>query len=247
MIGDIHHSASMAALTSMDEDDKDVGCLQIDFGAGTTSAAIYSNNVLVHAFSLAIGFHDITRDLVQIFGLQTNEAERLKVVEGEVIAVHPPVSNRLPFPSSGDNFIISNPVNPVDLLTLSHGEQIERRMMQDVISCRVDDMLELLQKRIGTADMSKMMGRRVRISGGGAELRGLAEYISHKWNKHVSIGQTPSFDGSDELEKPLGLSAALGMAQFLQSRPEMPVYDPKSGSRFFGAFGRFGTWLSENI
>ena len=145
VIGEIHHTASMAALISMDEDDKDVGCLQLDLGAGTTSAAIYSNNVLIHAFSLPVGFHDITRDLVQIFGLQTNEAERLKVVEGEIIAIHPPIANTLPFPASGDNFVISNPVSPLDLLTVANGEQIERRMMQDVISCRVDEILELVK------------------------------------------------------------------------------------------------------
>lgn len=247
MIGEIHHTASMAALIGMDEDDKDVGCLQLDLGAGTTSAAIYSNDVLVHAFSLPVGFHDITRDLVQIFGLQTNEAERLKVVEGEIVAIHPPVANTLPFPASGDNFVISNPVSPLDLLTLSSGEQIERRMMQDVISCRIDDILELVQKRIEAAGMTAIMSRRIRISGGGAALRGLADYISHKWNKHVSLAQPSNIQGSTELETPLALSAALGMAKFLQSRPDLPVYDLKSRPRFLGAFGRFGNWLSENI
>ena len=39
MIGEIHHTASVAALVNMDDDDKDVGCLQLDLGAGTTSAA----------------------------------------------------------------------------------------------------------------------------------------------------------------------------------------------------------------
>lgn len=246
-MGEIHHSASVAALAGMDADDRDVGCLQLDLGAGTTSAAIYSNDVLVYAFSLPVGLHDVTRDLVKIFDLSMNDAERLKVVEGEIIAVRPAVASPLPFPASGDNFVISNPINPSDLIYLANGEPIERHMLQDVISCRIDDILEMVQARIQQAGMRSVLSRRVRLSGGGAELRGLADYISHKWNKHVAVGQPSGVQGSADLEKPLGLTAALGMALYLKSKPEMAIGEPNSRPSFFNAFGRLGHWLTENI
>ena len=246
-IGEIHHSASMAALASMDADDKDVGCLQLDLGAGTTSASIYSNNTLIYAFSLPLGAHDITRDLVKMFDFGMSDAERLKVVEGEVQAVRPPVEASLPFPASGDNFIVSTPVNPSDFIHMHNAEPLERRILQDVISCRIDDILEMVQTRIQQAGMRPMLSRRVRLSGGGAELRGLPEYISHKWNKHVAVAQQAALPGGETIEKPLGLAAALGMARHLHAAPDTAMLDPKSKPSFFNAFGRFGHWLSENI
>jgi hypothetical protein len=52
------------------------------------------------------------------------------------------------------------------------------------------------------------------------------------------------FGGKEDIEP---LSAALGMANYIQSYPQNEPIQHQTRSMPFGRFGRIGNWLIENI
>ncbi|GIR96904.1 MAG: hypothetical protein CM15mP100_1240 [Alphaproteobacteria bacterium] len=102
------------------EDDRELGTLLIDFGGGTTSVAIFSEGQLRFAGTIRMGGLNVTRDIAKMLSISIGEAERMKAIEGSVL---PAITSAdqlksLPFPSQGDNFVLSNIVSAGDHLTL---------------------------------------------------------------------------------------------------------------------------------
>ncbi len=81
----VYHSAAAAGLACLSEDERELGTMIIDFGGGTTSFAIYSEDKLSYVGSIRMGGQNITRDIAKMLSIPTNDAERLKAVEGSVL------------------------------------------------------------------------------------------------------------------------------------------------------------------
>ncbi|MCI9285298.1 MAG: hypothetical protein HFJ91_05810 [Muribaculaceae bacterium] len=65
-------------------EEKKLGCMFVDFGAETTTVAIYKNGVLVHLVTLPLGSRNITRDITTLNHLE-ERAEQLKIQVGSAI------------------------------------------------------------------------------------------------------------------------------------------------------------------
>ena len=66
-----------AAEATLIEDEKDLGVVMIDIGAGSTSYAVYDNGVMLDCGGVGVGGGHITKDIAQIFGAPLADAERL--------------------------------------------------------------------------------------------------------------------------------------------------------------------------
>jgi cell division protein FtsA len=64
--------------------EKRTGCALVDFGADTTTIAVYKNNILRYLSVLPLGGNNITRDICAL-QLEEDEAENLKVKYGNAI------------------------------------------------------------------------------------------------------------------------------------------------------------------
>ena len=64
----------------------DLGCVCIDMGGGSTSAAVWGGRSLLHIESLNVGGDHVTSDIAR--GLSTSKAgaERLKTLHGSAMA-----------------------------------------------------------------------------------------------------------------------------------------------------------------
>ena len=74
--------ASGALLT---DDEKELGCVLIDIGAGTTDVIIYQANILRYAAVIPFGGNSITEDISQTCGISMKNAEILKIKKGTCI------------------------------------------------------------------------------------------------------------------------------------------------------------------
>ena len=74
--------ATASAVLSKEE--KELGCVMIDFGAGTTSVAIYYKNVLRHIGVIPFGSDVITKDIMDLKVLEV-VAEKLKIKYGSAM------------------------------------------------------------------------------------------------------------------------------------------------------------------
>ncbi|MCM1162912.1 MAG: cell division protein FtsA [Muribaculaceae bacterium] len=65
-------------------EEKRLGCMMVDFGAETTSVAIFKDGVLVHLAVLPLGSRNITRDITTLNYLE-EKAEELKIAFGNAM------------------------------------------------------------------------------------------------------------------------------------------------------------------
>jgi cell division protein FtsA len=72
--------------TVLSDSDRQLGCLLIDFGAETTTLALYRENALHMAATLPMGSANITRDLCSGLSITEEAAENIKITKGEAIA-----------------------------------------------------------------------------------------------------------------------------------------------------------------
>ena len=77
---------AIADLVLLNEE-KRLGCMLVDFGAETTTVAIYRNGVLQHLAVLPMGSRNITRDITALNYLE-EEAEELKCQRGSALPTH---------------------------------------------------------------------------------------------------------------------------------------------------------------
>jgi cell division protein FtsA len=76
----------VSSLAALEEDEMDLGCVCIDMGGGSTSAAVWSGRSLLHIESVNVGGDHVTADIAR--GLSTSKAgaERLKTLHGSAMA-----------------------------------------------------------------------------------------------------------------------------------------------------------------
>ncbi|MDE7153226.1 MAG: cell division protein FtsA [Muribaculaceae bacterium] len=65
------------------DEEKNLGCMLVDFGAETTTVSIYKNNGLLYLATIPIGSRTITHDLTGISGMESR-AEEIKKTIGNV-------------------------------------------------------------------------------------------------------------------------------------------------------------------
>ena len=249
--GHIHHGASMSGLACLSEEEKDLGSLVLDIGGGTSSLSLFMEGKVIYTDTIAIGGIQLTRDIAKVLSISIQEAERLKVFEGTVFAPSP-VSHTASarssgIPSKGDNFILSGSLSDLDTITLSNSEQIERHLLNSIIKTRLEEILEKLMARLVQAHMHQAVGNRVILIGGTAKLTGICEFVSSIWKKNARMGTPNHISGLGGREDIEPLSAALGMANYIQSYPQNEPIQHQTRAMPFGRFGRIGNWLIENI
>jgi cell division protein FtsA len=169
------------------DEDMAKGCAILDLGAQTTTLTAYKGNQYLYNMVVPMGSYDITRDIEQI-GISMAYAEQLKCKYGYASANMVPTNHR---------FRIPNPESPQGEVVLLATE------LADIISARLEQMLMPLLN-----DINKEAERYsvLYITGGGAMLQGIVEYIQSKTSIAVMYGSHAAWltaDSPDEMCMPM--------------------------------------------
>ncbi len=180
----VRPDALLNALAS--DDDMSEGCAILDFGAQTTTLTVYKGTQYLYNKVLPQGGYDITRDIEQI-GIPFSYAEHLKCKYGHASAELVEVNNRYRVPS---------PCVPQGEVALMAKD------LASIISARLDQILDAMLEPLNKeADRFKVLY----VTGGGAMLNGIVEYLQTKTIIPVMYGSHACFlshDTDDEMYMP---------------------------------------------
>ena len=84
-LGEIKHSALAVSEAVLTEDEKEMGVIVLDVGAGTTKMAVYHENRLIHTAVIPFGGEVVTRDIKEGCSVLLKWAEQLKTQYGEAL------------------------------------------------------------------------------------------------------------------------------------------------------------------
>ncbi|MEM0908831.1 MAG: cell division protein FtsA, partial [Pseudomonadota bacterium] len=142
-----------SGLSSLVDDEGELGAVCVDIGGGTSTIAIFSEGNLVHVDGIAIGGQHVTMDIAHCLSIRFDEAERLKTLEGSAIAA-----------STDERDTIT--IHPVGEDYGAAPQTIPRLTLNQVIRPRVDEILELVRDRLVASGFAGRIGRRVVMTGG---------------------------------------------------------------------------------
>ena len=211
------HQTVLASLASarsvVSERQMENGVILIDFGGTTTNIAVFEEGDLQHIAVLPVGSVNITNDLA--IGLKTE----LHVAE-QVKLEHAYAQAKL---RSGDKEKISVKVDKE-----THEFAVDDIDM--IVDARLEEIFELINNELkGIGRAAKLPGGAV-ITGGGAQLRGIAEYAREALQISARVMKPEGFGGVAEQVANPAYSAAVGlMLMDLESGPNVPLHAQKGG------------------
>jgi cell division protein FtsA len=134
-------------------------------------------------------------------------------------------------------------------IDFTHGEEKHEFATKDIamiVGARLDEIFELVDKELASIDRSGKLPGGVVVTGGGANLKGLADYAKHKLRLPVRSAQLHGFSGvTDRVTKPeFATVLGLMMADLeTASRARQTDASPGNGSQAVGKLFKQATDL----
>jgi cell division protein FtsA len=193
-----------AALACLSEEERELGVALVELGAEVTNVSVHYGGMLVGLRSIEIGARDITNDIAGTFGVQRRDAERLKCFYGSAMT------------SPRDNHEM---IEASQMGTEQGAEptRITRAQLMMVIRQRVEELTNEIESSLKALGFTGPVGRQVVLTGGGAELKNIADYMQGVLGRAVRIGRPKTLMGMPEAHSGPGFSTLVGLAMLASS------------------------------
>ncbi|MEL6530509.1 MAG: cell division protein FtsA [Pseudomonadota bacterium] len=200
----------------LSEEERELGVALVEIGSDVTNVSVFAGGMLLGLRAVPIGSGDITDAVASAFGIRRYQAERLKCVSGSAIAS--PSDHREMIPVNGPNEGWDESSGPV-----ARGADDKNRIARAELVSVITQHLSQLTGEVGRAlkDMgfSGTRAGQVVLTGGGAELAGLAEFTQSALGMPVRIGRAPSLKGLPEAHSTPGFSTLAGLCLYAAEDP----------------------------
>ena len=191
-------SAPLAAgLSTLVEDERELGTTVIDMGGGTTGMAVFAEGQLLHTALLPIGGTHVTSDLARMLSTPTEHAERLKTLYGSVHASPDDERELLPVPLVGEE---------------EHQmAKVPRTALVNIIRPRLEETFEMVRERLEASGFARAAGARVVLTGGASQLGGVRELAATLLDRPVRLGRPSGLRGLPESASGPAFATAAGL------------------------------------
>jgi cell division protein FtsA len=226
-----------AGLSSLVDDEAELGAALVDFGGGTTTIGVFAHGRLIHVDGFAVGGNHITMDIARGLTIRLSDAERLKTLYGTCI------------PSASDDR------ETISVTTVGedseHPHHIPKSQLVRIIKPRVDEILELVRDRLKGAGFGPQAGRKLILTGGASQLTGMPEAARSIISSQVRIGRPLGVQGLPESAKNPAFAASIGLLVYPQVAG-VEHFEPRRQTGYAatgtdGYITRVGRWLKESF
>lgn len=223
--------ASAEAVLSAEE--KEAGVVLVDIGGGTTDIAIFQDDIIRHTAVIPFGGDVITEDIREGCAIIRRYAEEIKIRYGSALASE----NR-------EEQIVTIPG-----LKGRPAKEISLRNLASIIQARMEEIIEHVYYEIKNSNLEKKLIAGIVLTGGGAQLKHIAQLTSYITGMDTRIGypnEHLSSSSPDEIGSPMyatGVGLVMTGLEKLErsSRREQDLKGGKKG----GKGGRGGSFFDK--
>jgi cell division protein FtsA len=222
-----------SGLSTLTEDEKQLGATLIDMGGGVTSIAVFMEGQLVHADVVPAGGANVTADLARMLAAPLSAAERIKTLYGAALGDIESGTDVVAVPQMGEDGDGS-------------AVRVPRSMLTRIIQPRLEEILGEVQSRLRASGFDVAAGRRAVITGGACQLAGTRELAQRVLNKQVRIGRPQTFHGLPAASAGPDYATALGLLMAGATMPPEalnPDFEPPQQARQSGFLKRLAGGL----
>jgi len=188
-------------------EEKQDGVLIADIGGGTTDLALFKDNNIYHTSVLPVAGYQVTRDISIGLGITYEMAEEMKKRYGDVT------------PREKDK-------TGKEISITGDGHSVSYNDLSEIIRIRIEEMLKLIMMELPQTDYRKLIPAGLVITGGGANLPGIAELGQKVTRMPVRVGIPMKLQGvSEVLDNP---AHATGIGLLLWKLKNDDIEAPKT-------------------
>lgn len=191
-------AAAKAVLTDRQ---KENGVAVIDFGATTTSVAVYEEGDLQYVGVVPAGSNNVTNDLAIVLAISPDMAEEIKTrfVTGDFDSEKPQV---------------------IKIGKEGKGERVfDRKEVDEVVKARLEEIFGEIRKKLKAAKYDQRLPEGIVLVGGGARMRDIDLFVKKVLEASVKVGVPQGLGGvSDAIAKP-EYATAVGLALIAAEGP----------------------------
>ena len=221
-----------SGISCMIKDERYEGSTIIDLGETITSIGIFVNNKIIFSDSIPIGGVHITSDIVRGLGTKAEEAEKIKILHGSAQMNELDEFTNIKIP------VISEDGEIVD-------QQIPKAMLTAIIKPRIEEIFEIINKRLNYFKLNSFYMNKIILSGGGANLNNIRELATNYFNSNVRIGRPIGLIGLPDIAQTPAFACLSGL--LLKSLEKEKKLNSRSNPKYYKYFGKVGEWFQENL
>ena len=225
----LNPSASSASVLTNDE--KDLGVVLVDIGAGTTDVAIFTDGAIRHTAVIPIAGDLITSDIAMALRTPTKDAEEIKVEHGVAKQLMADPADQLEVPGLGDRA----------------PRMLSRQALAGVIEPRIEEIYSLVHQVIRESGFEELVSSGIVLTGGAAVMPGMVELAEDIFLKPVRKG-LPTYHGAlyDMVASPRS-ATAMGLLEEARLARSRGLKAAQQTGSVGGFFGRARDWFLKSF
>jgi cell division protein FtsA len=200
-------------------DERELGALLIDVGAGTTEYALFAEGEILYSAVAPIGAGHFTNDLAMVLRAPFAEAERIKVKQGSCL------------PS------MVTDEKGVAVPTVAGGTSriVPKRELCEILQPRAEELFTVIREDLERHVPDERLRGGVILTGGGAQLEGLLEICGQIFATGVRYGLPRGLGGLVDVISSPTWATALGLLLYAKNAEEsQSMVQKKSGFSVHG-------------
>ena len=193
-------SGYAASISTINEDEKELGVAVIDMGGNTSNLIIHSGNAIRHNEFLGVGSNHITNDLSMALHTPLNVADNVKIDFGSLLS---PNNDLIELPLIGDD---------------NNTHEVSLEVVYNVIYARVEETLMILAQFIENSGLKDKLGAGIVLTGGLSKIPGIRELAVATFDSGpVRLAKPKVMEGLFEDLKGPEYASAIGLVMYSSS------------------------------
>ena len=194
-------SPAASSLAVLAAEERELGVALVEIGAGVTNIAVHMMGQLVGVASIAMGAGDITNDIASAFATRRSHAERLKTLHGAAITAQKDNHDLIEVPPISDD----DTAEPL---------RVPKSQIVAVVRHRLDLLFGEVALRLPQMGFAGPQARQVVLTGGGAEIKSIADFAQGVLGMNVRIGRPRGLTGLPDAQSGCAFATLAGLALF---------------------------------
>ena len=215
-------ASSTAVLTP---DERELGVVLVDMGAGTTDIAVFVQGAISHTASLPVAGDKVTEDIAHMLRTPTPEAEQIKVRYACALAQLARAEESIQVPSVGDR----------------PPRRMPRHALAQAVQARYEEIFEMVQAELRRSGFEQLVRAGMVLTGGASKMEGVVELAEEMLQMPVRIGIPQHVSGLGEVVGNPVHATGVGLLR-MGSQIENPRRPQLRDGRAFGWMDKVKNW-----
>lgn len=221
-----------SALACLTDDEKDMGCIMVDIGGGTTDIAIFIDGNLWHTDVILVGGENITKDLSVGLHAPLAAAEKVKIKSGAALVELVEADEMVEVPTVGSR----------------SAEMIPRRRLVEIIGPRLEELFIILSNEIKKTGLGPLISGGVVLTGGVSSTPGIDRLAEQILQMPARVGKPQGVKGIADMVDSPRYSTAVGLLIYAKETGHLaPGAKLLDGAMFRSVARSMKDWFREFI